>query len=825
MAWIAVCCLIVACARSAGTASPFPGRVPDASGVIEVETRAVSSLYGGRIKEVLVKEGDPVTADQPLVLMDSSMLDHQVAVAKAEVGLAEAQEQQATSGARPGTVAVAQARLVQARAARASAEQIYTDTLALKEHPQELVLNIAVAEARVRAAQARLESAVREKDAAELLRQAQEQAQNALDNWQLPVAPPDLPEEVKAAIWNWWSAWVAVNAARADLDGAEAVLAYWKQVRDEPLELNAQVDLARATMAEAAALEDLAASQLELVQAGPTAEQMEILEQNLAQAKAVVQGLEARREELVVRAPVSGRVDTVAVSRGEVVAGSAPLLTVTNLGGEATLVMYVSEGSLGQVTLGQQVQMDVDAFPGRLFVGSVSWVADEAQFTPRTVATKDQRVNTVFEVRVKVPDLVGLLRSGMTADAYFVDSAVSDSLLPPGQNTVGAATASLAAASGWSTSGVIQAREVRIAAETAGTARTVVVADADAVQVGATLVELSNIELETQLEQALAARSAAEAQFRQVNAGPTEEQVGVLEAKVAVARTERDGAYAVWQAAQRGVEKPQGLQGQVVAAQTGLALAAQQVELSKASLEKARSDAQSTTFASLERQVLDLRASAAEWRVTASEADLAAAQANLRSLQEMIDEPLTLLVKADRARGDYEVAQAAFAVSQAELADATSGATREEKAVAEAKLQVALAKLELAQHSLDRLLVAAPLCGTVLGVSVHPQETVVAGATLMTLADLENLTLTVFVPQTQLGQVQTGQEVRVTVDSYPSSHFAGKVVAIADEAEYTPRNVATKDGRTNTVFAVQIGLVNPDGRLKPGMSADVTLAD
>lgn len=820
-----VCFLAVACAQGARSNSPVSGRFPDAAGVFELETRTVSSLYGGRVKEVLVREGDSVTADQILVVMDTSMLDHQIAVAQAEVALAQARLQLGLAGPRPGEISIAQAEVALAHASRVSAEQVYTDTLALRQQPQELLLSIAVAEQQVRAAQARLESAVREKDAAELLKRAQEQAQNALDNWQLPVVPPDLPDELKSATWSWWSAWVAVNAAQAKLDGAKATLAHLEQVRADPLDLNAQVDLARAAAAQAAAQEALAVAQLELVQAGPTREQMEILEQGLAQAKAALQGLEARRQDAVIRAPAEGQVHTVAVRVGEVIAANTPLVTVTSRGSDVTLVMFIGEASLGQVTLGQQVTLEVDAFPDRLFFGRVTWTADEAQFTPRTVATKDQRVNTVFEVRVQVPNPDGLLRSGMTADVYLGGLGESDSSSPSVQTQVGRAKGSPVAPSGWAASGVIQASEVRIAAETSGLAKSVLVSAADRVEAGAPLIELSNTDLEAQVEQARAALSAAEAEARQVNAGPTREQVAVAQAQVTVTRAERDRAYAAWQAAQRQLTQPQDLQGQVVAAESAVALAEQQVELSKASLEKARSDAQGTTFGSLERQVYDLRASAAEWRVAAAEADQAAAQANLKALQDMIDNPLALQAKADRAKGDWEVAQAACAVSAARLADLTNGATPEEKSAAQARLQVASTRLELAQHSASRLVVAAPLAGTVLDVSVHPQETVVAGATLMTLADLENLRLTVFVPQTQLGQVHVGQAVRVVVDSYPESEFTGRVLAVADEAEYTPRNVSTKDGRTNTVFAVLIGLANPDGRLKPGMSADVTSQD
>ena len=75
-------------------------------------------------------------------------------------------------------------------------------------------------------------------------------------------------------------------------------------------------------------------------------------------------------------------------------------------------------------------------------------------------------------------------------------------------------------------------------------------------------------------------------------------------------------------------------------------------------------------------------------------------------------------------------------------------------------------------------------------------------------------------PETRVGQVTLGQMVRVTVDSFPGRAFEGTVVHIADSAEFTPRNVATKEERVNLVFGVEIDLENEDGALKPGMPAD-----
>ena len=120
-----------------------------------------------------------------------------------------------------------------------------------------------------------------------------------------------------------------------------------------------------------------------------------------------------------------------------------------------------------------------------------------------------------------------------------------------------------------------------------------------------------------------------------------------------------------------------------------------------------------------------------------------------------------------------------------------------------------------------RLIILAPADGTVLSRSVEAGEVVSPGAALMEIADLAHLTVTVYVPEDKYGAVTLGETVTVTVDSWAGQEFTGKVSRIADQAEFTPRNVQTADGRKSTVFAIELTIDPADGKLKPGMPADV----
>ncbi|MCB9149170.1 MAG: efflux RND transporter periplasmic adaptor subunit [Caldilineaceae bacterium] len=120
-------------------------------------------------------------------------------------------------------------------------------------------------------------------------------------------------------------------------------------------------------------------------------------------------------------------------------------------------------------------------------------------------------------------------------------------------------------------------------------------------------------------------------------------------------------------------------------------------------------------------------------------------------------------------------------------------------------------------------IVRSPISGTVLERLVEPSEFAALGSTLMVVADLDQLTLTIYVPEDRYGQVAIGQTFAVTVDSFPGESFSGTVSYISDHAEFTPRNVQTTDSRKTTVYAVKLNLAPSAGKLKPGMPADVHL--
>jgi len=152
-----------------------------------------------------------------------------------------------------------------------------------------------------------------------------------------------------------------------------------------------------------------------------------------------------------------------------------------------------------------------------------------------------------------------------------------------------------------------------------------------------------------------------------------------------------------------------------------------------------------------------------------------------------------------------------------------SYARPEELRAARARLEEAEWAARLAEKSLDNCTVTAPIAGTVLERLAESGELALVGSGIATLADLGSLSLTIYLPETEIGRVSLGQAAKVSVDSFPGRAFAGTVSFISPTAEFTPKNVQTKDERVKQVFAVKIDLGSGEGLLKPGMPADARI--
>jgi HlyD family secretion protein len=169
------------------------------------------------------------------------------------------------------------------------------------------------------------------------------------------------------------------------------------------------LELARADRA-------AAVERLQLVETGPRAEQIAAQRATVAQAAALVARVEAALEQTVVRAPFAGRVTIRHREPGETVGAGAPVLSLADPR-ERWVRIYVRGDEVGRLSLGHPAVITADAFPARSYDGIVSFIAEEAEFTPRTVQTTEERVKLVYRVKVRITgDEAFDLKPGLPAD-------------------------------------------------------------------------------------------------------------------------------------------------------------------------------------------------------------------------------------------------------------------------------------------------------------------------------------------------------------------------------------------------------------------------
>ena len=211
-----------------------------------------------------------------------------------------------------------------------------------------------------------------------------------------------------------------------------------------------------------------------------------------------------------------------------------------------------------------------------------------------------------------------------------------------------------------------------------------------------------------------------------------------------------------------------------------------------------------------------------ETAVESARTQLESAMRDLEALQDGPDPDAVKKLEAMIAALEATPRQAETAVEQAQISQLQADDALE---AAKRTLAQAQAEVDLIDVQIKKLTIDAAAPGVVLSHNIEPGEVVQAGSPSMTIGDLDRLTITVYVPEDRYGQLELGMQAQVTVDSFPGEVFTAEIVYIADQAEFTPRNVQTPEGRRTTVFAVELAIDNPDGKLKPGMPADVEFSE
>jgi HlyD family secretion protein len=202
---------------------------------------------------------------------------------------------------------------------------------------------------------------------------------------------------------------------------------------------------------------------------------------------------------------------------------------------------------------------------------------------------------------------------------------------------------------------------------------------------------------------------------------------------------------------------------------------------------------------------------------------LDSAQAQLRQAEEKYSE-----VKEGPRVEDIAAGRAKVAAAKAALATAEANRLelkRKEQAMAGGldEIRRSRAQVEISQTQLADTEVYSPISGVVLVKSAEPGEVLAAGTTVVTIGDLEHPWLRAYINETDLGRVKLGQKVKLTTDSYPNKAYWGKISFISSEAEFTPKQIQTKEERVKLVYRIKIDVDNSSRELKNNMPVDAEI--
>ena len=219
------------------------------------------------------------------------------------------------------------------------------------------------------------------------------------------------PQDVSAAR-------ATLRSAEADKNNAAAEYRRTQQLFAQNAISTQDRDRSQTAYATATARADQAAQQLSLVLEGPRQEEIELAAARLEQAKQTLKLAQTRLAYAQVASPIDGVVLSKNIESGEYVSPGTPVVTIGELD-QVWLKAYISESDLGKVKLGQKVAVTTDTYPNKTYNGVIGFIASEAEFTPKSIQTAEERVKLVYRIKIILDNASRELKPGMPADALI----------------------------------------------------------------------------------------------------------------------------------------------------------------------------------------------------------------------------------------------------------------------------------------------------------------------------------------------------------------------------------------------------------------------
>ena len=217
-------------------------------------------------------------------------------------------------------------------------------------------------------------------------------------------------------------------------------------------------------------------------------------------------------------------------------------------------------------------------------------------------------------------------------------------------------------------------------------------------------------------------------------------------------------------------------------------------------------------------RIEDLRS--AEESVRQTESGYKTAQSDFDRIKELYSTNSVSKKQFEDAESRVTITLAQYNTAKQNLQKLQRFARVEDLSAAKARVDQAKAQENLIKKQIADSYIIAPVSGTITYKPVEEGELIGQGTVIVRISRLEKMEMMIYINETQLGKVKVGSAADVLIDTYPEKKYPATVVYISPVAEFTPRNVQTKDERTKLVFGVKLEVENTSGELKSGMPAD-----
>jgi HlyD family secretion protein len=349
-------------------------------------------------------------------------------------------------------------------------------------------------------------------------------------------------------------------------------------------------------------------------------------------------------------------------------------------------------------------------------------------------------------------------------------------------------------------SGNLELTQVDLSFKTAGRMTELAVREGDFVKQGQLIAKLDSAQLEQQLLRDQAAVASAQSSLQQVQTS-IEYQAATIDSDISTRRAELAQAQAKLDELNAG-SRPQEVQG----AQSAVADA-------KAWNDQAKSDWERA-------QTLFSREDISRSQYDQARAKLDSTAAQLRQAQDRLGLVTEGPRKEEIAGARAQVARAQAAVQTAEANRIELRRKQEELAARRSEIDRTRAQVGMTQTQIADSTIVAPIDGVVLVKSAEAGEVIAAGTTIVSLGDIAHPWLRAYINETDLGRIKLGGKVVLSTDSFKGKTYDGRISFISSEAEFTPKQIQTKEERVKLVYRIKIDVDNPHQELKNNMPVD-----